>query len=44
MDRFPNNCTECEYSKTCKSYYGAKGCKHEKEIVNTILRDYKENG
>lgn len=39
----PNNCTECEYSKTCKSYYGAKGCEYEKEIVEAILRGDTEN-
>lgn len=23
----PNNCTECEHYKTCKSYFGGLGCK-----------------
>lgn len=35
----PNNCTECEYSETCKSFYGAIGCAHAKEIVNAILKE-----
>lgn len=25
----PKNCTECEYYKTCKSYYGGLGCKYK---------------
>lgn len=28
----PNNCTECEHTKTCKSHYGGLGCKHKGEI------------
>ena len=33
----PNNCNECEYTKTCQRYYGAKGCKFEREIAKAIL-------
>lgn len=29
----PKNCTECEYTKTCKSHFGGLGCKHKEEIV-----------
>ena len=37
VSEFPKNCTECEHKKTCQRYYGARGCKYEKEIVNAIL-------
>lgn len=38
----PNNCTECEATKTCQRYYGARGCKYEKEIVEVILEREKK--
>lgn len=25
------NCTECEFTKTCNSYYGGLGCKMKEE-------------
>ena len=34
---FPKNCTECEYKATCQRFYGARGCAHEKEIIEAIL-------
>lgn len=38
---YPKNCTECEHANTCQSFYGATGCKHEREIVDAILREEK---
>lgn len=29
----PKNCNECEYTKTCHSFYGGWRCKHRDEIV-----------
>ena len=37
---FPN-CTYCEYYKTCQSFYGARGCKHQQEIIKSILLERK---
>ena len=39
---YPKNCTECEHYKTCQRYYGAKGCKFEREIVEAILMEYSK--
>lgn len=43
----PKNCTECEHThtQTCTRFYGAIGCKYEKEIAEAILereRQYEE--
>ena len=32
MANIPQNCTECQYTNNCMSYYGGTQCKHEKEI------------
>ena len=42
MNEFPKNCTECEYSKTCQRYYGARGCRYEEEIRKSILEREKK--
>ena len=35
----PRNCTECEYTKSCMSYYGGLACEYEKQISqNAIAR------
>lgn len=34
---FPQNCTKCQYYKTCRSCFGALGCKYVKEIAEAIL-------
>lgn len=41
MQEFPKNCTECEHTNTCQRYYGAMGCKYEKEIVKAILEQHE---
>lgn len=37
----PNNCNECEYTKTCQRYYGARGSRYEKEITKAILEKHE---
>lgn len=34
---YPQDCTKCPYTKTCRSYYGALGCKFFREIADAIL-------
>ena len=29
----PKNCTQCERSKICKSYFGGLGCGYKEEIT-----------
>ena len=29
----PNNCTECEFFKSCQTCYGSPACEYNKEIV-----------
>lgn len=36
----PRDCTECEFTNTCMSYYGGSMCKHEKEINKTALERF----
>lgn len=31
------NCTECEYTHNCKSYYGGSSCKKRDEILKHVL-------
>lgn len=38
---FPKNCTECEHYNTCQRFYGARGCKYEKEIIKAVLEGEK---
>lgn len=42
MNTFPENCTVCPYCKTCQSFFGARGCKYEKEIIKEINKDQEE--
>ena len=28
----PQNCTECDRTKTCQSHYGGLGCEYKEEI------------
>ena len=47
MSMIPDNCRECEFSKTCTAaYYGSTTCKHEKAIVDKALAHpfYNLNG
>lgn len=32
--QIPRNCLECEYAKTCKSWYGGTSCKHKEGMTN----------
>lgn len=34
----PNNCNECEYTKSCMSYYGGLGCNFNKEIADRYVQ------
>ena len=36
----PKDCTECEFTSSCMSYYGGSMCKHEKEINATALERF----
>lgn len=38
----PNNCNECEHTKTCKSHFGGLGCKHNGEIAEKGKRNEKD--
>ena len=40
---YPKNCTECEHTKTCQRYYGARGCKFEREIAKAILERERQH-
>ena len=39
MNTFPENCVACEYYKICQSFFGARGCQYEKEIIKEINKD-----
>ena len=41
-NKIPHDCKKCQYYKTCNSFFGAKGCKFEKEIIKKIVEDYKK--
>lgn len=40
-EQIPNNCNECNYTKTCIGHYGGSTCKYEGIIVDIALK--KEN-
>ena len=40
---FPRDCIECPYMQTCQRYYGARGCKFEREIVEIRLERKKQH-
>ena len=39
----PNNCNECEHTKTCQSHFGGLGCEYQKEIARKE-RQHEEEG
>lgn len=43
MNTFPENCVACEYYKICQSFFGARGCKFEREIAKAILEEETKN-
>ena len=36
----PKNCTECEYTNACESYYGGSMCQHRKEINKSAIERF----
>ena len=40
MANIPQNCTECQYTSSCMSYYGGSMCEYEKEINKTAIERF----
>lgn len=39
----PKNCKECNYTKTCQSFYGWHGCHYKNEIKKKGVKDHEKN-